>query len=779
MASISTSYSQQRHGFIRVENEQSHDSCDYPLYRSSSVKSGIDVVAEGPVVENAQYNLWVLLPTQLDVTEISISVNGSDPITSFAVQNATETVSGQDYCLYQIAMRPAEKRLFLLTFGFARIEVALSFAHGADDEDILTTKDIPCMSNEDYQAPMIAQMLNELLDVEEETVARWMFMGNDDNRATFSIIDAAFRDNSPKSLSSIIQLFESVIVEYENSYDYFRSHGFSRIIRTKSKQPPRSIRRTGSHELLWMAKNAHTLSETPYETSIDYLGRYYLPREVETDIRVKSYDSYENRLVLGFLDELLANAKVIHACLKSDIASIRDLEERLNPIQRNEYSLPALTLVRQCAERENYHIAKLQGVIEGFRKLKRKYELALPDVKAVFTRSPRRTKVFQEVKSYSGIYTLIMRWLKFGDFTLARENLALHSLRLDKLYEYFALFRLLCWFHNAGFTEDKAEETPIERASFSLRDRFYTNEKQVATLYKLSCGNTRIKLYYQPVIYGDNREENGITLHRLSCRSATSQNRHDSYWTPDFMLQVSKGSNAPDWHIFDAKFSKASSLWGDYPKEGPFTTMMSKYKTDICGANTNDKVISLWLFSGRDPGQHLQHAELSSWARQHFSNLHSGIGALTPSYSCLSEVLGPILGIDNHTSSPSESTSSETGQSVAEPTIGIQPVLPDSTTQPTALMPQKRNKPSNRCMPLINELYSLVEDSELLYKSRWSEMNLGIAHPLLRKSAPKGRERRYYTKAEVCGEACYAYSYWLPNSENKLRSYVEKNRPAS
>lgn len=777
MASTSTSYNQQRHGFIRVKSEWSHESCDYPLYNSASVSSSIDVASEDPVIENASYVFLVLFPSQYAISEISVSVNGSDPSTTFVKQSSLENISGIDHCLYQVSLKSFDNRPFLLTYGFARIEVVLTLTDDTKEDVLLTTKDIPCLSNEDYQAPLIAQMLDELLDVDEETVTRWMFAGSENDDAAFSILDAALRDNSPKSLSSIIQLFEATILEYEESFNYFNTHGFSRIACSMRKLPPRKLRRSGSYELLWMAKNSSVLAETPNETNIDYLGRYYLPREVETSVKVKSYDSYENRLVLGFLKELLNSSKAVYASLKNDITSIRTLEERLNHIKRSEYSLPALTLIRQCAIRENFYIAKLQDIIDGFQKLKRKYEMALPGVRASFSRSPRRTKVFQEVKFYSSIYDLVLRWLKFGDFTLARENLALHSLRLDKLYEYFVLFKLLCWFNSVGFVEDDTEEKPIERAAFSLRDRYYSNEKQVATLYKLKRVDTRIQLYYQPVIYGDEREENGISLHRLSPRKMTSLIKRDSYWTPDFVLKVIMSEGEPEWHIFDAKFSKANNLWSDYPKESPFTTMMSKYKTDILGLNQSDKVSSLWLFCGREPGQHLQYVEQSSWAVAHYKQRHSGIGALTSMYSCLDEVLGSILDTEMPTQPPDiiESTISFENESSAP--FEASPQKNTSVREHSSRSTTSRSKfLQNKCLSLIVELYGIVEDSQLLYKSRWSEVNLGIAHPLLRKTAPQGRERKYYAKAEVCGIACYAYNNWLPNYENKLRAYLEKRR---
>lgn len=777
MASISISYSHTPRGFIRVENDFTHEACDYSLYASSAVPSGIIMASGDPVIENAQCSFYVLLPADTPVAELSVSVNGSDHMAASVDSRVMETVEGELYSAYRVLMKPNEKRPFLLTFGFARIEVSIALPDSPESEIVLTTKDIPCLSSDDYQASSISQMLAELLDTEEDTVAKWMFFGGEDSRAAYSIVDGALRDESPKSLSSMVQLFESALIEYESNYIFFQSHGFSKIVRANSKLPPRKIRRTESHELLWVAKNSHVLAETPYETSINYLGKYYIPREVETGIRVKSYDSYENRLVLGFLGELLATAKVIFASLKSDVVTIRELEERLNPLARKEYSLPALTLLRQCATRENYFIAKLQIVVESLQRLKRRYEAALPGVKAQFSRIPRRTKVFQEIKCYSGIYGLILKWLRFGDFALARENLALHSLRLDKLYEYYALFRLLCWLHDAGFEEDHDEELPIEQASFSLVSGYYRNEKQVATLYKLVRGDVRIRLYYQPVIYGDEREENGVTLHRLSCRNPKSSVRRDSYWTPDFMLMVRDGRGNREWHIFDAKFSKASNLWDGYPKSGTFTEVISKYKTDVSGSSPYDRVSSVWLLSGRDQGRCFQHAELSSWALGRYAGPHSGIGALTPSYSCLDEIFPSILGLGERTPEDSDEVSPASSVDAgALPFMMSSGVQTSAAPAASASIRSSREGSANRCLPLIVELHSIVEDSGLLYKSRWSEANLGIAHPLLRKSAPRGREGKYYAKAEVNGEACYVYRNWLPNYESRLRAYLESRR---
>ena len=151
------------------------------------------------------------------------------------------------------------------------------------------------------------------------------------------------------------------------------------------------------------------------------------------------------------------------------------------------------------------------------------YKAIFPDVNPVFKPPLQKTKVFQEIAAYSAVYSLIIKWQKFGEFDLARENLALHALKLDKLYEYYVLLKLLSWFQENDFVPDNSLNQPIISAEYSLKDRFFKNEKRVATIYHLKNKDTRVCLYYQPVIYGSTKEEYGIKLHRLSPRNPNSK----------------------------------------------------------------------------------------------------------------------------------------------------------------------------------------------------------------------------------------------------------------
>lgn len=755
MASISTLAKQQAFALVRVKNNYLKDECIYPLYRSAFLSASIDLASEEPVYENYPYDIWVLVPERCRVSELEVSINGSELMTRYEAGSDSVFINDEKYIEYRIIAYRERLYPFRLTYGFARIEVSLLYVDGnnQDAEEFLSTKDIACLSKDrdTYQVTAISEMLNELLDEENGTVSRWMFSGGENDRGDYSVFEAGAKENSPKSLSSIVQLLESVVIQYKESYMYFRSHGYKKVRKETTRLPQRMIRQAGMHELMWISKNMNSLYQTPNETSIKYNDGYYLPREVETKVKVKTYDSYENRVLLGFLDVLISAARSILLSLRSKTETIQEIETKLNVVKDDEYCFPALILVQACAHRERFYIDRIKMLILELQALQRKYSTALPGVESVFSRTPRRTKVFQEVKQYSTIYTLIMKWLRFGDFSLAKENLALQSLRLDKLYEYYVLYKILSWFDAAGFIEDSDEEKAICCAEYSLSYKKYSNERKVATLYKLKKDNVRLRLYYQPVIYGDMREENGITLHRLSRRSTSGKGKLDSFWTPDFLLYIEEEGASPRWHVFDAKYRKVDKLWSGYPVEGELTKAISKYKSDIASSLELSCVESVWLLCGRELNENVKLAEASSWSEKYYELFRSGIGSLTPSFSCLNIALGPLF----------KSLTQNCGDQMKNEGNSVREAL-------------KTRAEYNDAINLVKELYALIEDKGLLLKARWAEVNLGLAHPLLREVQPKGRERRFYNHANLHGKEYYVYARWLPTQKNKLQACVKQ-----
>lgn len=67
------------------------------------------------------------------------------------------------------------------------------------------------------------------------------------------------------------------------------------------------------------------LSEVPESRGISMYGKSYLPQRVRTEVRVKTHDSYENRLILGFLSEVVKTARTLRKSLRGSCDEIDDM----------------------------------------------------------------------------------------------------------------------------------------------------------------------------------------------------------------------------------------------------------------------------------------------------------------------------------------------------------------------------------------------------------------------------------------------------------------------
>lgn len=256
---------------------------------------------------------------------------------------------------------------------------------------------------------------------------------------------------------------------------------------------------------------------------------------------------------------------------------------------------------------------------------------ALPDVAEVAYRLPRRTKPFQEIPAYAALHACMRSWDAFGEFQMQRDGLVLHTWKMDKLYEYYVLYELLSSLRAKGFEPDPSAGNPIEQVEYSLDSRYFANEEQVATVYRLARREERITLYYQPVIYGDEREEHGISLHRTTLTQAG----FDSYWTPDYLL-VHEVHGFVETIVIDAKFRKVSAVSFAGPANDAKSCMLEclrKYKLETCDAQGH-AVDSLWLFCGRAFERSAEPLQQSSWAQRQ-TIVPDGVASVAPHANAL------------------------------------------------------------------------------------------------------------------------------------------------
>lgn len=378
-----------------LSEKNTDDGMRFDLHPAGGLPESITIASGGCLLDTARYDVYLSLPSGMKPLHAEVSVNGGDPIAfSLGEDGADQCRSGST--IFALVNGRSEMgsrvddRLFSLIYGFARIEVVIEVDAG--EAIALSTEDIPCRSRSLNDADNVEEMLIQLLDSDNDA-SNWMFSHYAaSQKSPYSILEGSTQDHSPRSLSATLHLIKRVISEYSLQREYFRSHGYTRIVKTRNIVPLSRARRAGHEELDWLSKNLAILSEVPEGKGVAMYGRSYLPQRIQTEVKVKTHNSYENRLVLGFLSEVVGTAKMLRKSLTGSRDDIKRVETVLEGYRTEGTVIPSLALIRSLAIRESSCLAQLDELISAGNGLLRDYRSFLPDVAGNFTRTPPPNK---------------------------------------------------------------------------------------------------------------------------------------------------------------------------------------------------------------------------------------------------------------------------------------------------------------------------------------------------------------------------------------------------
>lgn len=743
-----------------VDCNRPNEAGTYPLYDAKKLPICLTGPEPIPVREGSSYRLELISPVMLDGFWVEICVNGCEPISSdLLVWRLAKGNKGEDahlgYCAEIIFKEDGNTRpLFFLTYGFVRVQVVF---YSEESEFCFSTKDIVTIGNEPYQNELIEQMLNDLLNSPKTDVLDWMLTNENGREKRYSSIEAAVKNGPNVSLLAYLQRVEEVLSFFRSHRDFFRYHGYTKVISAKRRLSSRAVRQVTRTELSWISKNLEVLSKTSAKTSIEHFGDHYFPQYLESRKVEKSFDRYENKVLLGFLDEVIGSTRKVRGgldCLWGNAKeSLKTIDEVIQTAGcKQSESCASIQLIRTYCNREKKMLERITGLINELEKERRLYSEFFSNALPCMERPLRRTKVFQEIEAYSVSFALMEKWFLGGDYALGRESFALQIYRLDELYEYYVLYCLLCWLYDKGFREDRAFDFPISHVEYSSGSS-NAGRFNIANLYILAKGDMRIRLFYEPCISGGVEDECNIPLHRLSTPSSFSRKKRrlkPCKWTPDFLLEVLDSSGEKRFYVFDAKFRKPSDVYSGFPDDCEFLKCLFRYKSDIAGRSPNDRVSSVWLLCGRYDDYYFKQMEQSQWALK-MGQLGSGIGTVTPFCNCLEELLSQLV--------LEKSSFTDSGEAA------FGSVAASDSDNSSA---HQGSTPEAQIIAYVSDVYRVFYDKSKLYSAEWSQKKLGINHPLLRRIAPRGRESRRYRYAEIDGIGVYVYIDMMPQSKAKL-----------
>ena len=348
-------------------------------------------------------------------------------------------------------------QLFLMQYDTVTLSIVITLRDRS--ELTLYSNFLLCASQHQSDNRNISQILTELTAIEDDTILDLMFARRSKQESLNSNFFGGHR--AYQSLSSYVALLEQVHHCYRDNYNYFRTLARHMLVKADIVTSFDRVRMLTHQSQMWLTQNLQVLTEVlPEQAAVNYLGKNYLPLQLQSTTNVKSFDTYENRVVVGFLQLVLHNAEKIAQDYKDflheHLKSIKTLRSKLSA-KGDTYEAPIITLKFLQYQKCEQELTHLYELLTALNSIYRSYT-QLFKLKDVLLRNlPRKAKAFQEIKPYAQVFHTINRWFHYGEFSLQKDMLFLQGKTLDKLFEYYCLYRILDMLLKAGFAPISGE----------------------------------------------------------------------------------------------------------------------------------------------------------------------------------------------------------------------------------------------------------------------------------------------------------------------------------
>ena len=517
---------------------------------------------------------------RVDIESVEVCVNG-EKVGSIVLNDEAIFVEG--YTKYRDGIFAEQP--FLLHYDLIAVSFVLSFVDGSTKEYF--TDFLLCVSKSQEDTTNIQNMLQELIAFDDSQVGEWIF-SNAAHGESNSMYEGKWNKRAYKSLSSYIQLLEQIITCYKNNYAYFKMQGKHTIKRSSELVSYENVKTVSVDSLNWIMQNTDQLAAVPYKTGLQYRGKNYLPYHIKTDSSKKSWNVYENRVIIAFLHTALLNAKQVFSEFDRDVLNEERIISKIHGTFPKEYRAPIITIKSLQISFCRILLGKLNQSIDILQTLYAQYIPLFDLPPSALTSLPRKTSTFCEIRPYAQVFEIIIHWFQYGEYSLEKERLILQVKTLDKLFEYYCLLRLLKLLADNGYRKADGDK-PVFKYNYTATDGYYQNERDVANTYKLCSNDVAVTLYYQPVISAV-QFENDLKLYRTT----KPPYYKPDYYTPDFVLKFSSSEHNEEYVIFDAKFSSRKNI-----REHSLPEVIRKYSREFGVAADSRAPKMVWILQGR------------------------------------------------------------------------------------------------------------------------------------------------------------------------------------
>lgn len=472
----------------------------------------------------------------------------------------------------------SNRRIFLDCYGFAELSITLILVDGQE-----------CTLNSEYLPILVRR---EELNNSVEAMARFVY-----NNQEWLLLNgelkpkkpSGLKENGYRSLATQILLAEEIAAIYESSYGYFKANSRFKLEKMSVIERLERIQYVTQGTLSYTATHPEYLRQVNSTQGIFIGNRVYQPQKTETVQNTRSYDIYENRVILAFLRNMIDSVQSLQGYCCNLLSKIPNDED-----YSSEYIYSSFFMFSETRKMIEDGKTQLEKLSEKFTYLWGMYSdiLRIPLDQHIVP--PRPTAIFLSVPQYNRIFVRIHQWFSFGIYNFSKEHFMLSFIKISALYESYLLAKFLCYFRDRGYSLESSR-----RCVYPVSKRWKYKNTSVRNTFVLKNDQKRITLYYQPVIFDtDQRSVNGIGLYRNNSISVYAGNEDDCrqgghYYVPDFLIKIEENGDS-QYMIVDAKFSDYSSVRRYYVKD-----LVFKYLFSISPIEENELVCGLCIMYGK------------------------------------------------------------------------------------------------------------------------------------------------------------------------------------
>lgn len=481
----------------------------------------------------------------------------------------TGMITFQDYSFGQ--------RIFLECYGFVQITLIFDDAQG--NQQVRDTEYIHVLVRKGRQNDSVRRMT-------EYVYAQNADLLNGDR--TLPKDASGLKESARKTIESHILLLKQISVTYEENYRYFKMN--SRFITTPKERVDHfeKLQYVSRNTLQYIAQHPEELQQVHHSSGIRIRNFRYQPNKTLVTDNEKSYNIYENRVVLGFLLFLLREIERIQTELSEIIGRVPQ-----KIAETEGYVTSSYFIYEKTIEVIKILLEDVRDLHRRFTSLYYLYAEALPIKPENISIIPRFTPLFKAVPQYHQIYDCAVAWFSKGVFTIREEQFMLSFIKISTLYEVYVLTKLINYFKNSGYTLKTADKIPYPSPGRYFENTYCNNR----FVFKNDSG--QVTVYYQPVIYSTNRKDiSGIGLYRNTSisypKARDGSSYRGRYYTPDFLIKYEYlGISTERYIIADAKFSRLQTV-----KDREFAELAYKYLFSVSPTSPEGHVVGMCIFNG-------------------------------------------------------------------------------------------------------------------------------------------------------------------------------------